>query len=247
MTKAANLKVRGYNAQVAVAVERLRREANNHTRSLYQNNKAVHEMLRYGVSAKTDPGKPYEVIHLIDWKTPDRNDFAIAEEVTLMSGYNRRPDIVLFVNGIAIGVLELKNSRVSIEEGIYLICEPVPPPRDDNAYRRYFCGNTEMASDLADREPLRATFYKTCAALVRAFAHIADDLDMAGYSAPEVDEIKRFVADYVKLRDMVRNASGETLDLKAYEADMRHLIDTYIEAAEPITLFTLLESGLRAG
>ena len=32
---------------------------------------------------------------------------------------------------------------------------------------------------------------------------------------------------------MIRNASGETLDLKAYEADMRHLIDTYIEAKEP--------------
>ena len=75
-------------------------------------------------------------------------------------------------------------------EAIYLICEPVPPPRDDNAFRRYFCGNTEIASDLADREALRATFYKACAALVRAFANIADDLDMAGYSAPEVDEIK---------------------------------------------------------
>jgi type I restriction enzyme, R subunit len=118
-------------------------------------------------------------------------------------------------------------------EAIYLICEPVPPPRDDNAYRRFFCGNTEIASDLADREALRATFYKACAALVRSFANIADELDVAGYSAPEVDETKRRVADYVKLRDMVRNASGETLDLKAYEADMRHLIDTYIEAKEP--------------
>ena len=118
-------------------------------------------------------------------------------------------------------------------ETIYLICEPVPPPRDDDAFRRYFCGNTEIASELAHREALRATFYKACAALVRAFANIADDLDMAGYSAPEVAEIKRLIVDYVKLRDMVRNASGETLDLKAYEADMRHLIDTYIEAKEP--------------
>ena len=121
-------------------------------------------------------------------------------------------------------------------ETIYLICEPVPPPRDDDAFRRYFCGNTEIASDLADREALRVDFYKACAALVRAFANIADDLDMAGYSAPEVDEIKRLIADYVKLRDMIRNASGETLDLKAYEADMRHLIDTYIEAKEPRTI-----------
>lgn len=118
-------------------------------------------------------------------------------------------------------------------EAIYLICEPVPPPRNDDAFRRYFCGNTEIASDLADREALRATFYKACAALVRAFANIADELDAAGYSAAEVEEIKRLIADYVKLREMIRNASGETLDLKAYEADMRHLIDTYIEAKEP--------------
>jgi type I restriction enzyme, R subunit len=116
---AANLKARGFNeAQVAAAVERLRREANNHARSLYQNNKAVHETLRYGVSAKTDPGRPSEVVPLIDWEKPERNDFAIAEEVTLLGGNTRRPDIVLYVNGIAVGVLELKNSRVSIEQGI---------------------------------------------------------------------------------------------------------------------------------
>lgn len=118
-------------------------------------------------------------------------------------------------------------------EAIFLICEPVPPPRDDDAFRRYFCGNTEIATDLADREPLRASFYKACAALVRAFANIADDLDTAGLSAADVDEIKPLTGDYVKLRDMIRNSAGETLDLKAYEADMRHLIDTYIEAKEP--------------
>lgn len=118
-------------------------------------------------------------------------------------------------------------------EAIFLICEPVPPPRDDDAFRRYFCGNTEVATDLANREPLRASFYKACAALVRAFANIADDLVTAGFTAAEVDEIKRLIAEYVKLRDMIRNAAGETLDLKTYEADMRHLIDSYIEAKEP--------------
>ena len=133
----------------------------------------------------------------------------------------------------------LIKGRKRLEEALetaYLICEPVPPPRDDDAFRRYFCGNTEVATDLADREPLRAEFYKACAALVRAFANIADDLDTAGYTAAEAEEIKRLIADYLKLRDMIRNASGETLDLKAYEADMRHLIDTYIEAKEPRTI-----------
>jgi type I restriction enzyme R subunit len=118
-------------------------------------------------------------------------------------------------------------------EAITLICEPVPPPRDDDAFRRFFCGNTEIATDLVDRHPVRVSLYKACAALVRAFANIADDFDAAGFTAAETGTIKGKVSDYVKLRDMIRNAAGETLDLKAYEADMRHLIDTYIEAKEP--------------
>jgi type I restriction enzyme, R subunit len=118
-------------------------------------------------------------------------------------------------------------------EAVHLICEPVPPPRDDETFRRHFCGNTEIDSDLAETEALRATLYKATAALVRSFANIADDMDMAGYSADQVEGIKRQLADYCRLRDMIKHASGETLDLKAYEADMRHLIDTYIEAKEP--------------
>ncbi len=48
------------------------------------------------------------------------------------------------------------------------------------------------------------------------------------YSRP-----KQALDRYIKLREIVRKASGESLDLKAYEADMRHLLDTYIEADEP--------------
>lgn len=118
-------------------------------------------------------------------------------------------------------------------EAIYLICEPVPPPRNDDAYRRYFCGNTELVDDLKEREPLRSSFYKACASLVRAYANLADEMDAAGFSVSEIERIKGQIAEYVKIRDMIRNAAGETLDMKAYEADMRHLIDTYIEAKEP--------------
>ncbi|GAA3741919.1 type I restriction enzyme R subunit [Sphingorhabdus rigui] len=110
---------RGYNAeQISSAIFRLRTEASNHSRSLYANNQAVYNLMRYGVPVKDDVGKPTETVHLIDWKSPDQNDFAFAEEVTLKGGFERRPDIILYVNGIATGVIELKNSRVSINEGI---------------------------------------------------------------------------------------------------------------------------------
>ena len=109
----------GYTTgQINAALHKLRTEADNHSRALYSNNEAVYGLLRYGVPVKTEAGKPMETVHLINWKEPEENDFAIAEEVTLKGNQERRPDIVLYVNGIAVGVLELKNSRVSIGEGI---------------------------------------------------------------------------------------------------------------------------------
>lgn len=109
----------GYTeAQASAAVYKLQSEANNTSRSLYENNKAVYGLLRYGVDVKTEAGKATEKVWLINWKEPEANDFAIAEEVTLRGGHERRPDLVLYVNGLAIGTIELKNSRVSIGEGI---------------------------------------------------------------------------------------------------------------------------------
>jgi type I restriction enzyme R subunit len=105
-------------AQIGVALYKLRTEADNHNRTLYGNNQAVYNLLRYGVPVKIEAGKVTETVHLINWHKPEQNDFTIAEEVTLKGNHERRPDIALYVNGIAVGVLELKNSRTSIGEGI---------------------------------------------------------------------------------------------------------------------------------
>ena len=64
------------------------------------------------------PDRPFDTVHLIDWDNPDNNDFALAEEVTLKGGYERRPDVVLYVNGIAVAVIELKRSSVEIADGV---------------------------------------------------------------------------------------------------------------------------------
>src|ERR1035437_6902556 len=99
-------------------LDKLRGAANNYNRDLYINNKEVYSLLRYGVKVKEDVGENYETVHLIDWKYPEKNDFYIAEEVTVMGNREKRPDIVLYVNGIALAVLELKRSTVSIGDGI---------------------------------------------------------------------------------------------------------------------------------
>jgi type I restriction enzyme, R subunit len=118
-------------------------------------------------------------------------------------------------------------------ETLALLCEPVEPPKGELDHIHYFCGNTEISSDLQEHEPQRAAFYKATATLVRSYANIADELEAAGYSSAEISYIKEQLDDYLSLREIIRKASGETLDLKAYEADMRHLIDTYIRADEP--------------
>jgi type I restriction enzyme R subunit len=118
-------------------------------------------------------------------------------------------------------------------EALVLLCEPVEPPKGELEHIHYFCGNTEIPSDLQEREPQRVALYMACVALVRAYANIADELDRAGYSAADIARIKKLIDYYLNIREIVRKASGETLDLKPYEADMRHLIDTYIEADEP--------------
>jgi type I restriction enzyme, R subunit len=118
-------------------------------------------------------------------------------------------------------------------ETIALLCEPVPPPGDELEYIHYFCGNTEIPSDLAEHEPQRVALYRATVALIRAYANIADELEAAGCSAVDISRIKAKLKEYLDLRDTVRRASNEILDLKPYEADMRHLIDTYIEADEP--------------
>src|SRR2546422_8757628 len=103
----------GYTpAQISVAMHKLRTEADNHNRTLYGNNQAVYNLLRYGVPVKIEAGKVTETFHLISWHEPERNDFAIAEEVTLNGNHERRSDIVLYVNCIDGSALELNYSRV---------------------------------------------------------------------------------------------------------------------------------------
>ncbi|ENY72673.1 HsdR family type I site-specific deoxyribonuclease [Aeromonas diversa CDC 2478-85] len=87
-------------------------------RQLYDANKEVYRLLRYGVKEKSGAGEQNQTVWLVDWANPEANDFAIAEEVTVAGENTKRPDLVLYVNGIALGVIELKRSTVSIGEGI---------------------------------------------------------------------------------------------------------------------------------
>lgn len=109
---------RGYEENlIRKVLYQFRKVANDQSKSLYDINKAVYSMLRYGVNVQEGKGHK-KTIWLIDWENPFLNDFSVAEEVTIKGIHKKRPDIVIYVNGIALGVIELKRSTVSISEGI---------------------------------------------------------------------------------------------------------------------------------
>ncbi|MEW6363231.1 MAG: HsdR family type I site-specific deoxyribonuclease [Acidobacteriota bacterium] len=147
---------------------------------------------------------------------------------------------ILLGDRLAKGRERLEEAR----EALALLCEQVQPPKSDLEQIHYFCGNTEITDDLAQHEPQRVALYKGVASLVRAYASIADNLPEAGYSVVEARAIEKELARAVELREAIRRASGETLDLKPYEADMRHLIDTYIKAEEARKISDFGEMGL---
>lgn len=117
-----NLEARGYSKDVINrAITTLITKVGNQADSLYQVNEEVYSLLRYGCQGIKDERGNHITVHFIDWTDTEKNDFYVAEEVTVLRFDNRttkRPDLVLYINGIAVAMFELKRSSVSIGEGI---------------------------------------------------------------------------------------------------------------------------------
>lgn len=104
------------------AITKLEKEAYCTPQNMQEKNEKVYSLLRYGANVSPDVGTKKIAVNLIDWEHPDKNQFYIAEEVTINSStpdsFTKRPDLVIYVNGIALAVMELKRSKVSVHDGI---------------------------------------------------------------------------------------------------------------------------------
>jgi len=169
--------------------------------------------------------------YIIDYKDLFKSLEASVTDYTsgALEGYDKEDVAGLLSNRLQKAKEILDNAL----ESIRTLCEPVKQPKDTLAYIKYFCGgNTEDNDEVKKNEPKRLALYKQVSHLVRAYAAIANEMEQAGYTLPEVDRIAFEVKHYENVRAEVKLASGDYIDLKAYEPAMRHLIDTYISAEE---------------
>jgi type I restriction enzyme R subunit len=180
-------------------------------------------------------GDDKEYGYIIDYKDLFRSLEGAVKDYTsgALDGYEKE-DVA--------GLLEdrLTKARERLEEAketVRALCELVEPPKDSAAHLRYFCAQESgNAEQLKDNEPKRLSLYKHVAEFVRAYANLANEMEEAGFTASETEAIKAEAGRFEKVREEVKLASGDYIDLKMYEPAMRHLIDTYIRAEDSRSL-----------
>lgn len=130
-------------------------------------------------------------------------------------------------------------------ERIRALCETVAPPKETLQYQHHFCANDAGNADqLKANEPKRVELYKAVSSLVRAYSVLANDMGAAGYTAEQAAAIKKEVAHYVAVRDEVKLGANENIDFKQFEAGMRFLLDTYIQAGNSEIVAEFEDTGL---
>ena len=137
-----------------------------------------------------------------------------------------------------------KDKLEEARETVKALCEPVLEPKGQKEYLHYFCGDPANPDDLRNNEAKRITLYKSVASLFRAYANLANELAEAGYSPEQIAIIKQEVEHFNKVREEVKLASGDYVDMKLYEPAMRHLLDTYIRAKDSEVIADFEELGL---
>jgi type I restriction enzyme R subunit len=149
------------------------------------------------------------------------------------------------VKGLLVNrLIKAKERMDDALEAIHQLCIGVEPPRQIEQFIKFFCGNTEDKDALKETEEKRLTFYKTVVALIRAYNNVAGEMIEAGYSQAEADKIKHTVDTYTEHRNSIKAASGDYIDLKQYEPEMRQLLDMYLSADPSRTISNLGDSTL---
>lgn len=187
-----------------------------------------HDLFQAICRVNRPDGEDKDYGYIVDYMDLFRNVQLAMTEYTsgALDGYDKEDVEGLIKNRYEEAKAELDSSLKSLEE----LVENVPQPQEDTDYIEYFCGEDSEKSEKIAR---RDTLYSLTAALTRSFANCCDKLVQDyGYTETEVNHLRGEISGYNKIKEMIKLASCDYIDMKPYEADMRYILDTYIRAED---------------
>ena len=209
-------------------------------------NMADHNLFQAICRVNRLDGEDKEYGYIVDYKDLFRSlDKAIKDYTAeAFDGYDEADVAGLLKDRL----VQAKEDLETALETVRAVCEPVKAPRHTTDFIHYFCGKSgvELTEEegRSEKEALRLTLYKAVAKLLRSYANLANEMQQAGYSVAEAEKVKQAVIYFEKVRDEIKVASGDLLEMKRFEPAMRGLLDMYIRADDSALLMDFEELGL---
>ncbi|WP_439848344.1 type I restriction enzyme subunit R domain-containing protein, partial [Salmonella enterica] len=187
-------------------------------------------------------GEDKEYGYIVDYKDLFRSLEKTVQDYTAeaFDGYDKEDVAGLLKDRLQQAKIDLDGAL----DAVRTLCEPVKMPRNQLDYQHYFCGESGASIEqLSEKEALRLTLYQSVAKLIRAFTNLAGELTDAGYSEQQANQIRIDVEFYTKVRDEIKIASGDFVDMKQFEPGMRQMLDLWVDADPSETLMDFEELG----